>query len=506
MRYLLGADLGTTAIKVGLFAESGELVAEATENYNLLYPEPLWVEQEADAYWQAFSRAVGAVMAAFKGDRDDIAAFSISAQGETIVPLDADGNALQNFIVWPDSRAQQEADELAERFDWRELQRVTGQAHMIALSPGAKILWIRRHRPEVFEKAAKYLLIEDYFFYRLGGFFKAEGSLWCTSHMLDINANTWWPAMLDALGLREEQLPEVTESGTPLGTLLPDVADKLGLPRSLLLVMGGLDQSCGAIGVGNVRPGIFSESTGAALVTCTMTNGVVLDEAGVLPCFDTAIPDIYMIHAFGSGGIAYKWLRDALCQPEYEAEKAGGPSAYAVMDLQAEGIPAGSEGLIVLPHFNGSGPPDSNQYAKCVLWGLGLHHTKGHIIKAFMEGIAVNIDRMLTATEKLLGLEIEEIRSVGGGAKSPLWCQIKADVTGKPVVTMKKTQISACRGAMILAGVGAGIFPSVADAAERFVEVEKRYLPNPANRQAYDELKAHYDELTGTVAPLTCKF
>lgn len=506
MRYLLAADLGTTAIKVGLFAESGELAGEHTENYDLLYPSPLWVEQEAEAYWQAFSVALKHVLDAFRGKREDIKAFSLSAQGETLVPLDANGNPLQRFIVWPDSRAQAEADELEERFGRQQLQQVTGQPHMIALSPGAKILWIRRNRPQVFERAKKYLLIEDYFFYRMGGRFCGEGSLWCTSHMLDIHTNTWWPDMLEAIGVREEQLPEIVESTTPLGTILPEVADELGLPRELLLVMGGLDQSCGTIGVGNVKPGIFSESTGAALVTCTMTDGIVQDEKGLLPCFDTAIPGVYMIHAFGSGGIAYKWLRDTLCAEELEGELSGAQNAYAAMDQKAAEVPAGSEGLIVLPHFNGSGPPDSNQYAKCVLWGIGLHHTRAHIIRAFMEGVAVNIARMLESTEELLGLDISEIYSIGGGAKSALWCQIKADVTGKPVVTMKNTQISACLGAMILAGVGAGIYPSVQEAALRLVEVDQRYEPNPKNRDIYETLKSNYGELTRTVKPITSKF
>ena len=506
MKYLLGVDLGTTAIKAGLFAENGELIHEATENYDLMYPAPNFVEQTPEVYWKAFCIALKKIVS-HANKKEDIVALSLSAQGETIVPIDRNGNPLQNFIVWLDNRAQAEAEYLAERFDSKHLHQITGQAHMIALSPGAKILWIRRNRPEIFKKAYKFLLIEDYFFYRLAGVFKAEGSLWCTSHLLDINNGSWWPEMMEELGIDENQLPQLFDSGSPIGTIIPEVADEISLPHHLLLVMGGLDQACGAIGVGNVRPGIFSESTGAALVTCTMTDHIVLDEDGTLPCFYSAIPGIYMIHAFSSGGIAYKWLRDALCEDFTHAEETGEiENAYVTMDELAAGIPAASEGVIVLPHFNGSGPPDCNQYAKCVIWGLGLHHKRAHIIRAFMESIAVNIERMIAASENLLDIKIDEIRSMGGGAMSSLWCQIKSDITGIPVVTMKNTQDSACLGAMILAGVGAGLFDSVGEAAERFTLKSRRFEPNQKNRKIYDSLLSHYDELTKTIKPITKKF
>lgn len=501
-RYVLGVDLGTTAIKVGLFDEKGQKVRTATQEYQLLTPQALWVEQTPQTYWDSFKAALANVLDHCNVDRNKIEALSVSAQGETLVFLDKRGEPLYNFIVWMDNRAQEESEMLMEAFDQKTLHKATGQTCMVPLSPAPKTLWFKRNYPERFEKIDKILLIEDYFFWRMGGGFYGEGSLWCTSFMWDINTHGWWRPMVDYLGLSIDQLPELVESGTPIGTILPHIAKELGLPETLKLVMGGLDQACGAIGVGNVAPGIFSESTGAALVVCTMTDHIIFDETGELSCFYSAIPGQYMIHAYGSGGIAYKWLRDALCSEESAIEVRGGPSAYQLMDEQAKKAPAGSEGLVVLPHFQGAGPPDTNQYAKCMMYGLGLQHTKAHVIRSFMEGVAMTVCRMVGASEELMGEPVKEIRSLSGGAKSELWCQIKADALGKPVVTMKNTQDAACLGAALIAGVAAGIWPSVAEAALEIVRLDKTFQPKAENKPAYEDLMKKYLLLTGALNEL----
>ena len=491
-RYVLGVDLGTTAIKVGLFDEDGQAAAVHTEEYVLLTPEPLVVEQTAEAYWAAFSASVKAVLekAGLAGEK--IKALSISAQGETMAFLDENNQPMGNFIVWMDTRPREEAELINTWFSADTMAEVTGQGPITSLYPACKVLWMKRNRPRVFEKAAKILLLEDYFFYRMGGVFCGEGSLWCTSYMWNISTKSWWKEMLEKLEVREEQLPEIVETARPVGRLLPEVAQELGLSPDLLLVMGGLDQACGAIGVGNVKPGIFSECTGAALVVATMTEGIALDPTGELPCFYGAIPNLYMLHAGAKGGIILRWLRDTLCGEELACQKAGGKNAYALMDEQAERIPAGSEGLTVLPFWGGAGAPDTDQYARGMIHGFSLTHTKAHIIRAVMEATAMNIYRMVEYTEAMTGKPVTEIRSLGGGAGSPTWCQIKADALGRPVVTMKNTQDAACLGAAILAGVGAGIWPSVAETAHRFIEVERVYRPNPENREAYRKLAERY--------------
>lgn len=494
--YVLGVDLGTTAIKAGLFSVTGKTVATHTEEYTLLTPAPSVVEQTAETYWQAFSDAVKGVLKKAAVSSDQIKALSVSAQGETMAFLDENNEPLGNFIVWMDTRPQEEAEIINSWFDAKEMTEVTGQGPITSLYPACKILWMKNHQPETWNRTQKILLLEDYFFYRLGGKFYGEGSLWCTSYLWEIGTKRWWPEMLGKLGLREDQLPEIVETAVPIGTILPSVAEELGLSEDLILVMGGLDQACGAIGVGNVKPGVFSECTGAALVVATMTDHLSLDETGELPCFYGTIPGLYMLHAGAKGGIILRWLRDTICAEEMACEQDGGESAYRLMDEQAERIPAGSEGLTILPFWGGAGAPDTDQYAKGTIYGLSLTHTKAHIIRAVMEATAINIRRMVEYTEVMTGMPVTEVRSLGGGSMSPVWCQIKADALGIPVVSMKNTQDAACLGAALIAGVGAGIWPSVAEAAERLVEQERVYEPNPENKAAYDDLARRYQMLT----------
>ncbi len=502
-RYLIGADLGSTAIKAGLFDDQGRKIAAHTQEHQLITPCALAVEQDARIYWDTFKVCVKAIMEKSGVDKNDILALSLSAQGETMVFLDEAMQPLHNFIVWMDTRPQQEANTINSWFTPEEILQRTGQGPITSLYPACKVLWFKKNYPELFSRTKKILLLDDYLFYRMGGVFYGEGSNWCTSYLWDINTRNYWPEMLERLNITPEMLPETVETATPIGTLLPEAAQELGLTPNVRLVMGGLDQSCGTIGVGNVIPGIFSESTGAALVVCSMTESIVLDKNGELPCFYGVIPDLYMLHAGGKGGIVLRWLRDTLCTRELEIEQQGGANTYAEMDRQAAAIPASSDGLVVLPYFGGSGAPVTDQYAKGMIYGLGLQHTKGHLIRAFMEATAINIYCMVEYCEQATGKPVTEIRSLGGGARSPLWCQIKADVLGRPVVTMKNTQDAACLGAAIIAGVGAGVWPSIAKTASRLVEIETIYQPNPAHRAAYDDQIRRYKLLTQCISGKT---
>ena len=498
-RYVLGADLGTTSVKVGLFDDQGAKVAACTREHQLITAEGGIVEQKPQVYWDTFRQCLADVLETAAVERNAIVALSFSSQGETMLLMDENDEPLGNFIVWMDTRAQEEAEKINRWFSAHEILERTGQGPITSLYPACKVLWLRRNQPELFSKARRMLLLDDYFLFRMTGKHYGEGSNWCTSYMWDINTRAWWPEMLDKLHVDESWLPEMKETGTPLGFILPEVADELGLPQTLLLVTGGLDTSCGTVGVGNVEPGIFSESTGAVLVVCTKVDHVVLDYGGELPCFYGVVPGLYMLHTGAKGGIMFRWLRDNLCKEEMEQAEREGKDAYALMDELAAGVPAGSEGLILLPHFGGAGAPETNQYAKGLLYGLSLQHTKAHIIRAFLEATAMNIRRMIDYAERVTGQPVEEVRTLGGAAKSPLWCQIKADVLGRRVVTMKNTQDAAALGAALIAGVGAGIWPSLTEVAGKIAQPDRVYTPNPENREAYDKALERYELLVDAV-------
>lgn len=491
--YLIGADIGTTAIKVALFDTDGNKIIHYAQEYELIKPDAKLVEQKPSVYWETFKTCVKKVIDNSNVDKNLIKAFAMDSSAETIVFLDENMEPLDNFYVWLDSRAEEEANEINIQFSSEEILMATGQLPIDPVYPATKILWFKKHKPDLFKKISMCFMCDDYILYHMCGKKVSHGSSWCTSYLWNITTKKWWLKMLDYLELNEKQLPEIHECGDVIGTIYDDVADELGLPRDLPLVMGGQDQCSGAIGVGNVEPGIFSESTGGALMVCTTSDKPIFDKGGCIPCNYSDMKDVYMLQAGAKGGIMTRWLRDTLCQEEILKEKNGEGNAYDLMDKLAAKTPAGAEGLMLMPFFGGAGCPNPDLYGRACLYGLSLGHTKGHIIRAFMEALACNITKMIEYAEKLTGVKVKQVRSLGGGSLSPLWCQIKADVLNRQVVTMKNTQDAACLGAAITAGYGIGIYKSIKETATKFAKIDKIYNPNPANREVYDCLLHKYD-------------
>ena len=493
MDSILSVDLGTTAIKIMLFETNGRVLAKSTQEYTLHTPSALEVELPVEAYWNAFRRGLAEVMGASKADASRVKVIGISAQGETLIPVDQNGSPLMNAIVWLDNRAQDEAATLAQHFTNEKAYRITGQVEIVPTWPAAKILWLKRHAPDVFRRVAKFLLIEDYFIWRMTGSYVCEGSLVCSTVYWDIIRKVWWREMLDYLGVSEGQLPEIRESGEVVGPLLPARARELGLSPGTLVATGALDQACGAIGVGNIAPGVISENTGAALAICATVDRPTFDEKGRMPCHYHGMRNTYMAHTFTTGGMVLRWFRDMFCQPEVGVGSLCGLDAYDLLGKEAATVPPGCDGLVMLPHLQGAMAPESNPKAKGVFYGFTLHHGRPHFVRAIMEAIAFAIRRNLDVLEDL-GIAVTEIRSLGGGSRSPLWSQIKADVTKRPVYTMQNEE-AACLGAAMLAGVAAGIYPDLEKAVSSMVALKDKLVPNAANSVPYDEAYRRYTGL-----------
>lgn len=499
MEYILSVDLGTTAIKVAVVDAQGKMLATSTQEYTLLTPTTLAVELPVETYWQAFKQGIAEVLQASRIDSNKVRALGISAQGETLIFVDKGGKPLRNAIVWMDNRAQDEAEELSGAFEKQACYKITGQVSIVPTWPATKVLWVRKYEPDIFSRIAKILLIEDYFIYRMTGKYVAEGSLLCSTVYWDILRKTWWPEMLDYLKIDPEQLPEVRESGEPVGAIFPEVAQELGVSADMVVCTGALDQAAGTIGVGNIKPGIFSENTGAALAICATVDSPFVDPTGRMPCHYHAIPDTYMAHTFTTGGMVLKWYRDMFCQPEIQVGQLAGRDPYELLSLEADRVAPGSDGLVMLPHLQGAMAPEDNPKAKGVFYGITLRHTKAHFARAILESIASIVKRNIEAVEDL-NIKVSEIRCLGGGSKSSVWNQIKADLIGKPVVTMESEE-AACLGAAIVAGVGTGMFRSLEDATNRMVTIKDRYEPNPAHAEIYAEnyrkYVGLYDSLVG---------
>lgn len=498
--FILSLDLGTTAIKVAIVNAQGKLVATSTQEYKLLTPDTLSVELPVETYWEAFKKGVAEVMQTSGIARDSLVSLGISAQGETLILLDAQHKPLRNAIVWMDNRAQKEAKELDGKFPPELMQKHTGQVSMVPTWPAAKLLWVRNHEPAVFERIDKILLIEDYFIFRLTGQFACEGSLICSTAYWDIRTKKWWPEMLSYLGIVEAQLPDILEPGTVVQAVSKAVADELGVSEHMMVCTGALDQAAGAIGVGNIAKGLFSENTGAALAICASVDEPFIDERQQMPCHYHGIPDLYMAHTFTTGGMVLKWFRDAFCTLEMLVGESTGQDPYYLMDLAARNIPAGSDGLIMLPHLSGAMAPEANPKAKGVFFGITMKHTREHFIRAIMESVGFIVMRNIEAVESM-GIPVEEIRVLGGGSKSKVWNQIKADITGRTIYTTENSD-AACLGAAIISGVAVGEFSNIKDAVDNMIVLKEKFVPNMENHEKYRILYAQYKQLYEDLCPL----
>ncbi len=501
MALLLGVDAGTTALKAGLYDEAGRCLAAAVEEYALDTPSPDRVELAAETYWRAATNAVRRVLAEGRAGRDDVAAMAVSSQGETLVPVAADGRPLGPAIVWLDNRADREARELASRFDDGTVYATTGVPAVVPTWPACKMLWLRRNEPGLFASAARFLLVEDFLLHRLTGRFVTDGGIQSTSLVYDIRTGRWWGEMLEAVGIGPERLPELAGTGTVVGRLTPTAADALGLTSGIPVVAGGMDQGAGAVGVGNIGPGVISESTGGALTLQASVERSDGDPTRRTPVYVHSAPGGYLYcPVCPTGGMALTWFRDRFGGPEVARAAAEGGSAYELLTELAATAPAGSDGLVMLPHLSGAFSPEYEPRARGVFFGFTLGHERAHFARAVLEAVAFMLRRNLELLTDA-GARAGEVRSHGGGARSSLWTQIKADVCRLPVVTLEGGD-AAILGDAMLAGVATGVFRDLDEACRAMVRPRERYEPDPTSAGVYEEAYRRYLELFDVLRPL----
>ena len=486
-KLILGIDLGTTSIKTGVYTEKGVKLAEALREYSLI-TEGDFVEVACDTYWSSLSACLSELRETLEQQFNDICCIGFSVQGETLCLLDEHGEPVMNAIVWMDNRAEKQAEELKKVFTNEECYKITGQVSFESCWPAAKLLWIKQEQPELFRKTKWFVLLEDYIIYKLTGKIVTEGSLLTSTEYWNIKTKTYWKEMLDYIGISEKQLPQIKESGEIVSEILPSKAKEFSFSTDTIVCTGCLDQVAGAIGVGNIKSGIFSENIGAALAICVPTKELVYDKNQLMPVHYFGFPDTYMMHTFTTGGMCLRWFRDNFCANEILIQEATGIDSYHLMDKEAMKVPLGSDGLLTLPHLQGSMAPDVNLNASGVFFGMTLKHTKAHFIRSVMESLGYIICRNLEAIDDM-GLEIDQIRTMGGGSKSDFWNQLKADITGKELILTQSSQDTACLGAAILAGTATGIFKDAKSACDTMIKIKKTYKPDLDN---YKKYRYHY--------------
>lgn len=450
---LLGIDVGTTSLKAAVFDAEGNMLSSATIDYTL-FTEGDRVEFAAEQYWEITQEAIRKVSA-----EHSIDALAIDTQGETLILTDEKGTPLCNAVVWLDNRAAREAEEIEQAFGRKRIYEVTGQPEVTATWPACKLLWFQKHKPELWSRVRKIFLLEDYLLYRLTGEFAAEKTLQSSTLYFDIRSGEWWDEMLNFLHLTPDMLPRLSESGTLVG--------KAG---DTAVVTGAIDQIAGAIGAGVVHKGLVSEMTGTTMAVFVPSESIPpFDPDSIVPCHYNFDGGYCLLSWSPTAGMALKWFKNNLCE-QFD---------FRELDELANNVGPGSSGLVFLPYLCGSTMPKYNPEARASFTGLTLEHTRGHFVRSVLESVACMLRSMLDYLE----IDAEEIRAMGGGAESPLWCQIKADMTGKRLVTLENKE-TACLGAAILAGVGAGVFRSVESACTALVKPGKMYTPGTVDYSA----------------------
>ena len=425
---------------------------------------------------------------------------AVSSQGETVAAVDDDGRALGPALVWLDNRATAEARELGERFGNALVYDRTGVPDVNPTWTAAKLLWWRRHEPGLFGAASRFVLAEDFMLRRLTGRFVTEGGIQCTTMLFDIRDGGWWAPMLEAAGVGPERLPEISAPGAVVGTLTAAAAEAMGLSVGLPIVAGGMDQGAGAVGVGNTGGGVISESTGGALTVQAAVDHHGGDPTRQTPVYIHSAPGTYLYcPVCPTGGMALTWFRDQFGGPETERAAAGGRTGYDLLTDLAAAVPPGCDGLTMLPHLAGAFSPEYEPAARGVFAGFTLAHTRGHFVRAVLEAVAFMLRRNLELLERA-GASATEIRSHGGGARSALWNQVKADACGLPVVTLEGED-AAVRGDAMLAGVAVGVYPDLAAADAALVVTKARFEPDPSTRRAYDDAYGRYVRLFDALRP-----
>ncbi len=460
---LMGIDMGTTSVKTAVFDTELNEKISLNKDY-ILDSHGDRVEFDGEEYWNIVKGEIEKAQKEVKID-----ALSVDTQCETLILTDENGTPVYPAIVWLDNRAVEEAKIIEEHFGHKRVYEVTGQPEITATWPACKLLWVKRNEPEIWAKVKKVFLLEDWILYKLTGKFISEKTLQSSTIYFDIHKGDWWSEMLDFVGVTKEMLPELQRSAVLVGEY-----------EGIKVVTGAIDQIAGAIGAGVVKKGIVSEMTGTTMVLFMPSDSVPeYDEKSIVPCHYNYDDKYCLLSWTPTAGMALKWFRNAFCEN----------FSFRELDEMAEKIPAGSDGVTFLPYLCGSTMPKYNPDARGSFTGITTEHTRAHFVRSVMEAVTC----MLKSNIDYLGLKVDEVRAMGGGANSPLWCQMKADMTGKRLVTLKNKE-TACLGSAILAGVGVGAFKSVEEAAEK-IETNRIYEPQGTDYSECYERYTYYDKI-----------
>ena len=490
MGHVIGIDLGSQSLKGLLLDPGGALVGEASRPYDMDCPHPAWAQEDPADWWRAIREVVAELVAAARLRPADVSGLALASQVDGVVPVGPAGDVLHPAIIWLDRRAEAETEALGTRLDGEAMFRASG-LNLDSSHVAPKILWLREHAPEAYRRAAVFHLPGSWAVARLTGAAVVDHSNASSTLLYDVGARGWSPLLLEAAGLDPARLPAVADSTTVAGTLTPQAAEVLGLTTACLVAVGSGDEHAASLGAGVLRPGPVCDIAGTAEPVAVAAAAPVFDATRLVETHAHADPRSWLIEnpGFVSGG-SVRWFNDTI-----------GRTTFDDLCAQAAAVPPGAHGLTFLPALSGSMTPRWNGKARAVFHGLSMAHGVGHMARAVFEGCAFGLRDIVDRFAEL-GLGDGEIRVVGGGSRNDFLLQLKADVTGKPVQRVVQPEATAL-GAAMIAGVAAGTFDSLDEAADALVDLDPTvYEPDPVAAAGYGDAYATYRALYDAVEPL----
>ncbi len=498
---MMGIDVGTSGTRVVIVRPDGHVMGATTADHQpMRMPRAGWAEQDPEDWWQATIRAVRGALEQARLEGDDVAALGLSGQMHGVVCLDKANLVLRPALLWCDQRSQAQCDWITSTVGAGRLIQLVSNPALTGFS-APKLLWVRGHEPAAYERTARFLLPKDYVRFRLTGEFATEVSDASGTLLFDVTHRRWSREVLEALDIDPQLLPRAFESPEVTGQISTETALLTGLKAGTPVVGGAGDQAASAVGNGIVLPGLTSATLGTSGVLFAYTDAPKLDPKGRIHTFCHAVPGKWHVMGVTQGaGLSLRWFREQLGASEAWYARETGVDAYDLIIREAERVPAGSDGLLFLPYLMGERTPHLDARARGMWFGLTAGHTRGHLIRAILEGVAFSLRDSLEIFNELK-IPVEQIRASGGGSRSFFWRQIQADVYGKEVVTLRESEGSAF-GAALLAGVGSGIYSSVEESARETLQVRECLAPLEKNVTLYNRQYEVYRKLYPAVKDL----
>lgn len=491
MKYVIGVDLGTSAVKLLLVNLYGEVVHEVSKAYPLIQEKAGYSEQDPHTWVDQTIAGLSDLLRQFEGNPEDIEGISFSGQMHGLVLLDEEQQVLRNAILWNDTRTTEECKEIVSYIGRRRLLSITKNQALEGFTL-PKILWVKKNEPEIFKQAKTFVLPKDYVRLRLTGRIHMDYSDAAGTLLFDIGKKEWSKEICEALGIAVSMCPPLVASHDFIGTILPEVADKTGLSPATRIFAGGADNACGAIGAGILEDGKTLASIGTSGVLLTYESGGNKDFDGKVHYFNHATEDSYYTMGVTlAAGHSLSWFKDTFVKDK----------SFDELLADVESVPPGANGLLFTPYIVGERTPHVDATIRGSFIGIDSSHDRKHFTRAVLEGITFSLNESLEIFREN-GRHVDTIISIGGGAKNEAWLQMQADIFNANIVKLSSEQ-GPGMGAAMLAAYGCGWFNSLKECADRFLKIEKVYEPNVGNVEKYKSLFQLYKQIYSTTKTLS---